>query len=101
MESLDKTMMGTAVTNLTRMDFPMKYGDLELDRLMMNPGGAFPISNVGLVLGAVTCSGKLSLLVEHDEGSVETETILRVKNKAMEFLIGGEDVKSHVGGFLR
>lgn len=30
------------VTNLTRMDFPRKYGELELDRLIMNPGGAIP-----------------------------------------------------------
>lgn len=64
---------------------------------MMNPGGAFPLSNVGLVLGVVTCSGKLSLVVEYDESTVETETIQKVKNKAMEFLIGGENSESHTG----
>jgi len=64
MESLDKIIMGTAVTNLTRMNFPRKYGDLELERLIFYPGGAFPLSNVGLVLGVVTCSGKLSLVME-------------------------------------
>jgi len=87
MDSLDQLVMGSAVTNLTRMDFPTKYGELELDRLMMNPGGAFPLSTVNLVLGAVTCSGKLSLLVEYDERTVDTETIHRIKEKAFSFLL--------------
>jgi len=54
---------------------------------MMNPGGAFPLSNVNLVLGAVTCSSKLSLVVEYEEGTVDTETITKIKNKAIEFLL--------------
>ena len=91
METLDKVFMGTAVTNLTRMDFPRKYGDLELDRLIMNPGGAFPLSNVNLVLGAVTCSGKLSLVVEYEEGTVDTDTMTQIKDKAMEFLLNARD----------
>ncbi len=87
MESLEKIFMGTAVTNLTRMDFPRMYGDLELDRLIMNPGGAFPLSNINLVLGAVTCSGKMSLIVEYAEDSVNTESMTQIKEKAMEFLL--------------
>ena len=51
MESLDKVIMGTAVTNLTRLDFPRKYGPLELDRLIMHPGGAFPLVNVQSRIG--------------------------------------------------
>jgi NRPS condensation-like uncharacterized protein len=86
-DSLDRIFMGTAVTNLTRMDFPRTYGPLELDRLIMNPGGAFPLANVGLVLGAVTCSGKLSLVVEYAEQVVDTKTMERVKDKAMAFLL--------------
>ena len=90
MESFDRIIVDTAVTNLTRMDFPRKYGELELDRLIMNPGGAFPLSNVNMVLGAVTCSGKLSLVVEYEEGTVNTDTITKIKDTAMEFLLGGE-----------
>jgi NRPS condensation-like uncharacterized protein len=90
-ESLDKIIMGAAVTNLTRMDFPRKYGDLELDRIIMNPGGAFPLSNVNLVLGAVTCSGKLSLILEYDEGTVNTKTMTNIKDKAIEFLLNREN----------
>ena len=87
METFNEIIMGTTVTNLTNLDFPRKYGDLELNRLIMTPGGAFPLTNVGLVLGAVTCSGKLSLVVKYDEGTVETETILKVKEKVMSFLL--------------
>lgn len=87
MESLDKVVIGTAVTNLTRMDFPRKYGPLELDRLIMQPGGAFPLANVNLVLGAVTCAGKLSLVIEYAEEAVDTKTMEKIKDKAMDFLL--------------
>jgi NRPS condensation-like uncharacterized protein len=93
MDSLDRIIMGTAVTNLTRMDFPREYGDLELDRLIFHPGGAFPLSNVNLVLGAVTCSGKLSLVVEYDERTVDTDTVIQIKDKAIESLLNGENKK--------
>ena len=69
------------------MDFPRTYGTLELDRLIMNPGGAFPLANVNLVLGAVTCSGKLSLVVEYAEQAVDTKTVMKIKDKAMTFLL--------------
>ncbi len=85
-ESLDKIFLGTAVTNLTRMDFPKEYGDLELDRLILNPGGAFPLSNVNLVVGAVTCSGKLSIILEYEERTVDKQSVEKIKEKAMEFL---------------
>ena len=90
MDSLDRIIMGTAVTNLTRMDFPREYGDLELDRLIFKPGGAFPLSNVNLVLGAVTGSGKLSLIVEYEESTVDTDTMSQIKDKAMGFLLHGD-----------
>ena len=87
MESLDRIAMGTAVTNLTRLDFPRKYGALELDRLSMKPGGAFPLANVNLLLGAVTCAGKLSLVVEYVEGNVDIRTMEKIRDKALEFLL--------------
>ena len=87
MDSLEKPFLGTAMTNLTRLDFPQMYGSLELDRLIMNPGGMFPLALVSLVLGAVTCSGKLSLLIEYTEEAVDTKTMIKIKEKAMEFLL--------------
>jgi NRPS condensation-like uncharacterized protein len=86
METLDKVFMGTAVTNLGRMDFPRRYGALELDRLIMKPGGGFPLATVNLVVGAVTCAGKLSLVIEYVEENIDTGTMERIRDRALEFL---------------
>jgi len=87
LESLETRHWGTAVTNLGRLDFPKAYGALELDRLIMQPGGGIPLANANLVLGAATCSGKLSLVVEYAEEAVQTATMERVKDQAMEYLL--------------
>jgi NRPS condensation-like uncharacterized protein len=87
-ETLQSKLLGPAITNLGRLDFPKTYGDLELDRLIMQPGGAFPLVHVDMVIGAVTCSGKLSLVVEYAEQAVDPETMEKIKDKAMEFLLG-------------
>jgi NRPS condensation-like uncharacterized protein len=87
-ESLETKHWGVAVTNLGRLDFPKTFGALELDRLIMQPGGAVPLTNVNLVLGAVTCSGKLSLIVEYAEEAVDTTTMKKIVDQAMQFLNG-------------
>lgn len=53
----------------------------------MNPSGAFPLVTFNLVLGAITCSGKLSLIVEYTEETVDTRTMEKIKDQAMEFLL--------------
>jgi NRPS condensation-like uncharacterized protein len=88
METLETKLLGPAITNIGRLDFPKTYGALELDRLIMQPGGAFPLVHVDMVIGAVTCSDKLSLVVEYAEEAVDTGTMERIKDKAMEFLLG-------------
>lgn len=87
MDSLDAKLMGPAVTNLGRVDFPKTYGELELDRLMMQPGGAFPLVHVDIVLGAVTCSGKLSMILEYTPAAVETAAMEKIKDKFVEYLL--------------
>jgi len=86
-ESLETKHWGTAVTNLGRLDFPATYGALALGRLIMQPGGGIPLANANLVLGAVTCSGKLSLAVEYAEEAVDTVTMEKIKDQAMQFLL--------------
>jgi NRPS condensation-like uncharacterized protein len=86
METLETKLLGPAITNLGRLDIPKTYGALELDRLIMQPGGAFPLVHVNMVIGAVTCSGKLSLVVEYAEEAVDTATMEKIKDKAMEYL---------------
>jgi hypothetical protein len=87
LETLETKYWGTAVTNLGRLEFPRVYGPLELDRLIMQPGGGIPLANANLVLGAVTCSGKLSLVVEYAEEAIESATMEKIKGKAMKFLL--------------
>jgi len=86
MDSFGKVLIGTAVTNLTRMDFPRKYGELELERLIMNPGGAYPLTFVNILAGAVTCSGKLSLMLEYATERIQAETISKIKDKLLSLL---------------
>ena len=87
LESLGTKHWGTAVTNLGRLDFPKTYGALELDRLIMQPGGGIPLANANMVLGVVTCSGKMSLVVEYAREAVATETMEKVKDQAMKYLL--------------
>lgn len=86
MDSLARINVGTAVTNLTRLDFPRRYGALELDRLIMNPGAGFPLAAVNLVLGAVTCAGKLSLVLEFVQDNIALDTIAAVRDTAFDLL---------------
>jgi NRPS condensation-like uncharacterized protein len=86
-ETLEAKLLGPAITNLGRLDFPKTYGALELDRLIMQPGGAFPLVHVDTVIGAVTCLGKLSLVVEYAEQAVGSATMERIRDKALEYLL--------------
>jgi hypothetical protein len=88
MDSFEKVLIGTAVTNLTRMDFPRTYGDLELERLIMNPGGAYPLVFVNILAGAVTCSGRLSLMLEYSTERIQTDTVLKIREKVFALLLG-------------
>jgi hypothetical protein len=88
MESLETKICGAGITNLGRLDFPKTYGALELDRLIFQPGGGFPLSHFNVVVGAVTCSGKLSLIVEYAAEAVDSATMEKIKDKAMAYLSG-------------
>ena len=72
MDSLDRITAGTAV---------------KLDRLIMKPGGGFPLVNFNLVLGAVTCAGKLSLVIEFVEDNVAVEAMEELRDRALAFLL--------------
>jgi len=71
LDTMEAIHWGTAVTNLGRLDFPANFGGLTLERLIFQPGGGIPLSNVRFVVGAVTCSGKLSVVVEYAEQAVD------------------------------
>jgi hypothetical protein len=85
-DSVNTMYLGTAITNLTRLPFPTQYGPLILDRLIMNPGGGFPLATVNLVLGVVTCADKLSLLIEYEVNTINSSTVENIKARALELL---------------
>lgn len=88
LDSLEYKLWGTAVTNLGRLDFPSRYGELELERLIFQPGGGFPLANVNLVIGAVTCAGKLSIVVEYAQQAIDTGSVVKIKDQALAYLLG-------------
>jgi len=88
MDSFDNVVFGTAVTNLGRMDFPSRFGDLELERLIMNPGGAIPLTFANILAGAVTCSGKLSLMLEYATERIRIEIVIEIKDELLSSLLG-------------
>ena len=88
MERRENVVMGTALTNLGRLDIPQEYGPLRLERMWMNPGGAFPLAMVHMVVGAVTCAGKLSILLEYAEERCTTERMEQIKEEMRGFLLG-------------
>lgn len=87
MESPDRVFMGTAITNLTRLDFPTNYGPLELERMIMKPGGAFPLASVNLVVGAVTAAGRLSLTIEYVENNIDRDTMETLQTTTLGLLL--------------
>jgi len=86
LDTMEAIHWGTAVTNLGRLDFPTSFGGLELERLIFQPGGGIPLSNVGLVVGAVTCSGRLSVVVEHAEQAVDRRSVASIAEQATAYL---------------
>lgn len=87
LDSMETKRWGTAVTNLGSLDFPKAYGALELERLIMQPGGGIPLANANLVLGVVTCAAKLSLVVEYAAEAIDSASVIKITEKAMAYLL--------------
>jgi len=86
MDSIDNTIMGTAVTNLMDLKFPEKYGELELKSVIMNPGGAFPLVMVQMVAAVVTTSGRMSVLLEFEDSRLNKVQAQSIKNEFIKLL---------------
>ena len=79
----DSIINGTLMTNLTRLDFPKKYGSLELVHLIMNPGVS---AHFNIIVGALTCSNKLSLLLTNNQQNVTRENLESIMDTALRLL---------------
>ncbi len=76
-------MPGLAITNLGRMDYPIKYGSLELDRFIFVASGS-PF--VELIISAVTVAGKLTFTINYLEETTDTPTMEKIKNETLKNL---------------
>ncbi|MBI9101551.1 MAG: hypothetical protein JEY99_03975 [Spirochaetales bacterium] len=86
MNSLDNIIMSTAITNIGKLNFKGQYGDSKLDSIVMNPGGAFPLVQVQLVIAVATVSGKMSILFEYEKSRLSDEQAQRVMDKTIKIL---------------
>ena len=76
-------MPGLAITNLGRMDYPVKYGSLELDRFIFIASGS-PF--IELIISAVTVAGKLSFTINYLEEITDIKTMEKIENEVLEYL---------------
>ncbi len=74
---------GLAITNLGLLDFPKKYGSLELDRFIFVTSGT---PYIELVIPVVTIAGKLTFTINYLEETTDTTTMEKIKNKVLEYL---------------
>jgi NRPS condensation-like uncharacterized protein len=76
-------MPGLAITNLGQMDYPTKYGSLELDRFIFITSGT-PL--LELVVPVVTVAGKMTFTINYLEEITNTEIMEKIKDKVLEYL---------------
>jgi NRPS condensation-like uncharacterized protein len=76
-------MPGLAITNLGRLDYPTKYGPLELERFIFITSGT---PYMELVIPVVTVAEKLTFTINYLEGTTDTPTMEKIKNKALKYL---------------
>ncbi|MBY8991925.1 MAG: hypothetical protein KGD58_14370, partial [Candidatus Lokiarchaeota archaeon] len=74
---------GLAITNLGLLDYPDKYGSLELDRFILVTSGT---PYIELVIPVVTVAGKLSFTINYLEEITDTETMEKIKTEALKYL---------------
>jgi hypothetical protein len=86
MNSLEKRIIGTAITNLGDLKFPEKFGSLELKSVIMNPGGAFPLVMVELVAAIITTSGRMTILIEYVENQFSESQVEEIKKNIIKLL---------------
>jgi len=75
-------------TNLGRLDFPLTFGDLQIERISFVPAAN---SSVPLILGGVSVGGKLVFSLNYaeetgDHNTSLTQDMIRVRNRALEYL---------------
>lgn len=78
------TVLAQIMTNLGKMDFPERYGDLILKNLVLMPSCS-PYTE--LVIGVVTHGGTLCITLNHIESTISTKKVQEIKRLANSILI--------------
>jgi NRPS condensation-like uncharacterized protein len=76
-------MPGLAITNLGQMEYPIKYGSLELDRFIFITSGT-PL--IELVVPVVTVAEKLTFTINYLEEITDSPTMERIRDKVLFYL---------------
>ena len=74
---------GLAITNLGQLDYPAKYGSLELDRFIFITSGT---PYIELVIPVVTVAGRLTFTINYLEETTDTHTMEKIKEEALKYL---------------
>jgi NRPS condensation-like uncharacterized protein len=74
---------GLAITNLGQLDYPTKYGSLELDRFIFITSGT---PYIELVVPVVTVAGRLTFTINYLEETTDTSTMESIKDQALKYL---------------
>jgi NRPS condensation-like uncharacterized protein len=72
-----------AITNLGQLEYPTKYGSLELDRFIFITSGT---PYIKIVIPVVTIAGKLTFTINYLEETTDTHTMEKIKDKALKYL---------------
>ncbi len=72
-----------AITNLGRLDYPDKYGSLELDPFIFITSGT---PYIELIIPVETVAGKLTFTINYLEEITDTITMDKIKNKVLDYL---------------
>ena len=65
------------------MDYPTKYGSLELNRFIFVTSGT---PYIELIIPVVTVAGKLSFTINYLEETTDTKTMEKIKTEALKYL---------------
>jgi len=79
----DQVRVGLVLSNLTRLDLPRQYGQLELDKMMFLGAGTRSYQKA---VGVVTVSGKLTMMIGYVKESVSSRTMADFKASLQDLL---------------
>ncbi|MFX1254320.1 MAG: condensation domain-containing protein [Promethearchaeota archaeon] len=79
----EEILIAMVLTNLGKMDIPLRYGDLELESIFFIPPASLLAERV---IGILTVGGKLRIAVSYLEKYLKTELAQSLLNRALEII---------------